>query len=150
VTPTISLGQLRRLIIGIYFNPFESVQPDYNFYRLTGFLEDTIFPIETSFGNDEPRFLMVGVDVQDCTTSTTFDSYPKEKDQNGNCIWYSEHGVDTQTFVDNDGTGVKEALTSRLFAYTLQHTRLPNGISNTDRSFWDGNFISSTAIIQML
>ena len=80
----------------LYFNPFESVQPDYNFYRLTGFLEDTIFPIKTSFGNDEPRFLMVGVDVQDCTTSTTFDSYPKEKDQNGNCIWYSEHGVDTQ------------------------------------------------------
>jgi len=80
----------------LYFNTFESVRPDCNFYRLRGFLEDTIFPIKTSFGNDEPRFHMVSADVQNCTTSTTFDSNPKEKDQNGNCIWYSEHGGDTQ------------------------------------------------------
>jgi hypothetical protein len=77
------------------FNPFESVRPGYEFYQLRGFLEDTIhFPIKTSCGIDEPRFLMVSVDVQDCTTSTTFDSYPKGKHQNGNWIWHSEYGGD--------------------------------------------------------
>jgi hypothetical protein len=91
-------------------NPFESVGPGYDFYPLRGFLEDVIhFPIKTSFDNDEPRFLMVSVDVQDCTTSNTFDSYPKGKDQNGNSIWYSEYGGDgddqKRHHVDYDGIG---------------------------------------------
>lgn len=37
------------------------------------------FPIQTSFDNGEPRLLLVSVDVKDCTTAVTFDSYQKFK-----------------------------------------------------------------------
>ena len=53
--------------------------------------------------------------------STTFDSYSKGKDQNGDNVWYSEYGGDNQNkhHVDYDGIGVKEVLDSSLFPYAL-------------------------------
>jgi len=39
------------------------------------------FPISTSFENDEPRLLLVAVDVQDATPMI-FDSYEKEDGTN--------------------------------------------------------------------
>lgn len=74
------------------FNPAVSGWLAYDFYPLRKILEDSIyFPIKTSFENREPRLLMVSVDVQDCTSAVTFDSYPKGKDMSGNNIWYSEY-----------------------------------------------------------
>src|SRR5918999_2419659 len=34
------------------------------------------YPIKTSFEMNQPRLLLVGVDVKDCSTAVTFDSYP--------------------------------------------------------------------------
>ena len=58
-----------------FLNPF--VFPhgfSYDYRPLKEFLEDRIsFPIKTKPG--EPRLLVVSVDVKDCTTAVTFDSY---------------------------------------------------------------------------
>jgi NTE family protein len=58
-----------------FLNPF--VFPhgfSYDYRPLKEFLEDRIsFPIKTEPG--EPRLLVVSVDVKDCTTAVTFDSY---------------------------------------------------------------------------
>jgi predicted acylesterase/phospholipase RssA len=137
-------------------NPFESFWLGYNFTPLKTFLEGNIrFPIKTSFEKDEPRFLMVSVDVQDCTTSTTFDSYPKAKDQNGKPIWYSEYGGNSRKnqpkhLIEYDGIRVQEVLASSLFPFSLEHSLLYDKISHSDRMFWDGNFISSTPLREVL
>jgi NTE family protein len=59
-----------------FLNPF--VFPhglSYDYSPLKQFLQDRIiFPIKTSPG--KPRLLVVSVDVKDCTTAVTFDSYP--------------------------------------------------------------------------
>lgn len=59
-----------------FLNPF--VFPhglSYDYLPLKQFLQDSIkFPIKTNPG--KPRLLVVGVDVKDCTTAVTFDSYP--------------------------------------------------------------------------
>lgn len=34
----------------------------------------------TSPDNGEPRLLLIGVDVQDCTSAVTFDSFAKENE----------------------------------------------------------------------
>ncbi|MBV9668321.1 MAG: hypothetical protein JO327_09350 [Nitrososphaeraceae archaeon] len=48
---------------------------------------------------------MVSVDVQDCTSAVTFDSYPKGKDMSGNNIWYSEYSGSIED--DDESSGQK-------------------------------------------
>lgn len=62
------------------------------------------------------------------------------------------YGGDNQNkhHVDYDGIGVTVVLASSLFPYALQHTHLPDRISNTARAFWDGNFISTTPLREVL
>ena len=64
-----------------FLNPLELVSIRYDFSPLKDILKKFInqFPIQTSFDKGEPRLLLVSVDVQDCTTAVTFDSYPKLK-----------------------------------------------------------------------
>jgi len=33
------------------------------------------YPIKTDFENNQPRLLLLSVDVKDCSTAVTFDSY---------------------------------------------------------------------------
>ena len=51
----------------------------YDFRPLRNLLMETAkidYPIKTSFEMNQPRLLLVGVDVKDCSTAVTFDSYP--------------------------------------------------------------------------
>lgn len=51
----------------------------YNFQPLRDLLMKTSkidYPIKTSFDLNQPRLLLVAVDVKDCSTAVTFDSYP--------------------------------------------------------------------------
>ena len=62
-----------------FLNPLEFFSLRYNFSPLEDILKEYInlFPIQTSFDRGEPRLLLVGVDVEDCTTAVTFDNYEK-------------------------------------------------------------------------
>jgi NTE family protein len=62
-----------------FLNPVEFFSIRYDFSPLEDILKEYInqFPIQTSFDKGEPRLLLVSVDVQDCTTAVTFDSYQK-------------------------------------------------------------------------
>ena len=64
-----------------FLNPLELVSLRYDFSPLKDILKKFVnhFPIQTSFDKGEPRLLLVSVDVKDCTTAVTFDSYPKFK-----------------------------------------------------------------------
>ena len=50
-----------------------------------------IFRYQQVFDNSEPRLLLVGVDVAE-GIAVTFDSYEKEKDDQGNIIRRTEYG----------------------------------------------------------
>ena len=45
---------------------------------------------------------------------------------------------------------MQEVLASSLFPFSLQHTQLKDKISNSDRTFWDGNFINRTPLREVL
>ncbi|MGA7542407.1 MAG: patatin-like phospholipase family protein, partial [Nitrososphaeraceae archaeon] len=62
-----------------FLDPIEFFSLRYDFSPLETILKEYInqFPIQTSFDKAEPRLLLVSVDVQDCTTAVTFDSYQK-------------------------------------------------------------------------
>ncbi|MER5176733.1 MAG: patatin-like phospholipase family protein [Candidatus Nitrosocosmicus sp.] len=49
----------------------------YNFQPLMHLISKNIkFPIKTYFERNQPRLLLISVDVKDCSTAVTFDSYP--------------------------------------------------------------------------
>src|SRR5215467_194655 len=140
------------------FNPFVSSWLGYDFSQLRIFLENEVhqFPIKTSIEDNEPRLLMVSVDVQDCSTPITFDSYPKPN-ANADCEWYSEYGKSKdggiQHRINYNGIGVEQVLASSLFPYSLYHPKMKDESStgeSSERTFWDGNFISSTPLRELL
>ncbi len=123
------------------------------------------FPIQTSFDNGEPRLLLVSVDVKDCTTAVTFDSYQKfkspivkdkevrkdtnEADEDGQ--WFSEYGDENNKhIVFHNGIDLDQLLASCLFPFALGHTTMKDEISKTLRTYWDGAFLSNTPLRELI
>ena len=98
--------------------------------------------IKTSPG--EPRLMVVAVDIEDCTTATTFDSYSK----------YTEYGSKNQYRIDSPNgitiDHVKASMSTAL-RYQYSHFEVTRHSEDSDgegevvtRHFWDGAYIANT------
>jgi NTE family protein len=86
----------------------------------------------------EPRLLLVAVDVQDCTTAMTFDSYPKENGEH-----YSEYGADhASKVIEYHRVTMNHVLASMS---THQGYEYPHEeVGRETRYYWDGAYLSNT------
>lgn len=150
-----------------FLNPFADFLPwwRYDYTPLRKYLSEFVdFPIKTSFEKGQPRLLLTSVDVQDYTTAIVFDSYEKlhpafdgnqlpGKDESSreSGRWYSEYGAtDNRHVVHYDGIGPDQVLASALGKYSLNHPRIYDVVSGTDRELWDGGYVSNTPLREML
>jgi NTE family protein len=149
-----------------FLDPLKSFSLRYDFSPLEDLLRESInqLPILTSFDKAEPRLLLVSVDVQDCTTAVTFDSYQKfkpptvkSKTIKGNASrsdikrWYSEYGDENNKhIVFHEGIGLEQVLTSCLFPYSSRHVTMKDEVSGSLRTYWDGAFLSSTPLREVI
>jgi NTE family protein len=149
-----------------FLNPLEFFSLRYDFSPLEDILKEYInlFPIQTSFDKGEPRLLLISVDVQDCTTAVTFDSYQKFKppiaknkavtgkmDEADAEQWYSEYGDENNKhIVFHKGIDLDQVLASCLFPYAARHTTMKDEVSETVRTYWDGAFLSNTPLRELI
>lgn len=149
-----------------FLNPLESFSLRYDFSPLQSILKEYInlFPIQTSFDSGEPRLLLVGVDVEDCSTAVTFDSYQKFKPPTAknkavtgkahevnSGQWYSEYGDENNKhIVFHKGIDLDQVLASCLFPYAARHTTMQDEVSGTIRTYWDGAFLSNTPLRELI
>jgi NTE family protein len=149
-----------------FLNPLEFFSLRYDFSPLEGILKEYInqFPIQTSFDRGEPRLLLVGIDVEDCTTAVTFDSYQKFKPpavKNKSVTWkspevdsqqwYSEYGDENNKhIVFHKGIDLDQVLAGCLFPYASRHTTMQDEVSGTIRTYWDGAFLSNTPLRELI
>ena len=89
----------------------------------------------------EPRLLVVSVDIEDCTTATTFDSYAD----------YAEYGEDLKYKIDlPEGITidhVKASMSTFLrYQYSWFKAKVTENGKSKDaiRHFWDGAYIANT------
>lgn len=156
-----------------FLNPFSDLLPwwRYDFTRLRNYLTKFIdFPIKTSFEENQPRLMLVSVDVQDFSTPVIFDSYAKlhkpqdpldtkanshdlhyDLQEGKENLWFSEYGAITNRhLVFYDGIGVDQVLASALGKYSLNHPTLEDKNTGTIREFWDGGYHSNTPLRQLV
>jgi NTE family protein len=113
--------------------------------------------IKTSFEQGEPRLLLVSVDVLDCTTAATHDSYT--------CKTEYGDGKTKHTIEYNDGIKIDHVLTSMSphLRYKYPELRVITTTKNSgldkqnletqeemDRPFWDGAYLSNTPLREVL
>ncbi len=91
-----------------------------------------------------PRLLLVAVDVQDCTTAVTFDSYPKKNGRR-----YSEYGGEKgKNIIEYDGITIDHVLASMS---THQRYEFPSmETAQGERYFWDGAYLSNIPLREVL
>ena len=119
------------------------------------------FPIATSYQNNEPRLLLVGVDVQEGST-VVFDSY--EKEDGIRKTEYGRYGPEfakgpndregyEHVISHNDGIEVDFVLASGSVPVNYDYTKLRvedsngrHGTTKNVRYFWDGGIIANTPL----
>jgi NTE family protein len=109
-------------------------------------------PIRTSFGNGEPRLLLVTVDVLDATSAATFDSYLCEtrygdgrKSIHNKKEEKNEHILNYQ-----DGITMQHVRASMSPNLALEGSKLVDEAKNETRYFWDGAYLSNTPLRELL
>ena len=123
------------------------------------------FPIATSYQNNEPRLLLVSVDVQEGST-VVFDSY--EKEDGTRKTEYGRYGPEfargpndregyEHVISHNDGIEVDFVLASGSVPVNYDYTRLgvedsngKHGITKEVRYFWDGGIIANTPLREVV
>ena len=116
------------------------------------------FPIKTNRENEqnEPRLLVMAIDVGDFTTPIVFDSFAKKQD--GEYVWYSDYGLGEGTGarfrIEYSGIEMKhiEASMATPLRYdypTFNVKNLKDG-KIVKRTFWDGAFLSNTPLRQVM
>jgi predicted acylesterase/phospholipase RssA len=158
------------------------MQPDWKFFNFlqpfTRFdnkpLERTIkkywdydnLPLQTAFEKNEPRLLLVSVDVQDCTSAVTFDSYPKSSDGKRCRTEYGEDQV-KKYVMEYDGITIEHvnASMSTHLRYKYPHFPAQEIITTqidgqkdkkqtikqqNERYYWDGAYLSNTPLRELL
>ena len=119
------------------------------------------FPIATSYQNNEPRLLLVSVDVQEGST-VVFDSY--EKEDGTRKTEYGRYGPEfargpndregyEHVISHNDGIEVDFVLASGSVPVNYDYTKLgvedskgKHGTTKKVRYFWDGGIIANTPL----
>ena len=108
------------------------------------------FPIKTK--NNQPRLLLVVVDVEDSTMPVIIDSYAKNKKKSS---LYSEYGSSNQYRLDYP-KGITVDHIRASISTPLRHEYPSFNVYNKKtkqheiRHFWDGAFISNTPILELI
>ena len=104
------------------------------------------FPINTSVKENQPRLLLVTVDVK-TGDAVTFDSYIKE----------AKYHDDRNTVYNHDGIRVEHALASGAFPDFFDYPKFKvnmkdagNNIIHEEHIFWDGGFRSNTPLRELV
>lgn len=186
-----------------YFSPLNAFYL-YNYKPLKELMLNSInYPIKTDIEKNQPRLLLLSVDVMDCSTPVLFDSYRSYKntcevcgmkllhnhllanhirehlqeisqkedidnevlkknisensitsEQESNSVWmtiYGDENNDNQKHVvTHNGIDNDILMTSCLFPYSSNHTRLYDLCSKEIRTFWDGAFLSNTPLREVI
>jgi NTE family protein len=157
-----------------YLNPMHSitpnfVQPDTRFFLgIPAFARFSISPlvetvtqyywdadkepIRTSFGNGEPRLLLVAVDVLDATSAATFDSYLCEtRYRDGRkAIQNKNDGKNEHILSYHDGITMQHVSASMSPNLALEESKHVDEIKNETRFFWDGAYLSNTPLRELI
>jgi NTE family protein len=120
----------------------------YNNSPLRKLLEEKyldIFPLKTTNKKQEPRLLLVSVDVQEAAT-VTFDSYTlisKYGKYNNHSKTY-EHTIEYP-----EGVSVDHVLASASVPITYDYTTITD-TKSSKRKFWDGILLSNTPLRELI
>jgi NTE family protein len=128
------------------------------------------FPIATCFDQNQPRLLLVSVDVQE-GSAVTFDSYPKDdigtmrNSQYGNFITSNNGKNGHYEYIISypNGIGIDYAIASGSVPINYDYSRIAyvnklkafdnNGNATFDkvtRCFWDGGILSNTPLRELI
>lgn len=116
-------------------------------------------PLVTSPDRGEPRLLVVSVDIQDCSTAVTFDSYAKDNDK-----YKTVYGEDPKYTIDYEGIIPEHINASASIHQKYKYPHFPAKVeysnnkkieghpssSNPDRYFWDGAYLSNTPLREVI
>ena len=122
-------------------------------------------PIRTSFGDGEPRLLLVAVDILDATSAVTFDSYlgetryedgrnkanlynnnnNKRGNSNSSSSSRSEHVI-----AYDKGITMQHVKASMSPNAVLEPSTLSDEINDETRYYWDGAYLSNTPLRELL
>jgi NTE family protein len=128
-----------------WFSPFHSLKESCENY--------INFPIKTDYDKDEPRFLLVTVDVQSGDTvsfdsydvKTEYDEYDQWKDNNNKSKEEHDHIIKYPNGIEWDHLRTTFSL-PELYRYpTLQDEQ-----SGKKRTFWDGGILSNTPLRELI
>jgi len=119
------------------------------------------FPIATDYEKDEPRLLLVAVDVQEAVP-VVFDSF-KHADGKRNTIYGQKRTKDGKAtggfLIEYDGIEADHILASSNVPITYDYTKLKaKEINGTDtnngkevtRYFWDGGLLHNTPLVPLI
>lgn len=119
------------------------------------------YVIKTEIKNqtEQPRLLIVAVDVQDLTTPIVFDSFAKKSSEKNSDICYSEYGtrkngqpkyrIEYPKGVSIEHVKASMATPLRFEYPEFEVTNLESGKKEM-RTFWDGAFLANTPLRQLI
>ena len=108
---------------------------------------------------NQPRLLIISVDVEDITTPVVFDSFSNKDKETDTFSWHSEYGLDSNDkpkFRINydDGIEMKHIESSMATPIRYDYPKFP--VTNLqekkteERTFWDGAFLANTPLRQVM
>jgi NTE family protein len=137
-----------------YATPIENLLSSSHYW-----LDNKRSPLMTSPGDGEPRLLLISVDVQDCTTAVTFDSFAKEKEFRKCATIYG--GDNIKYTAEYDGITPEHVTTSMSFHQIYKYLHFPVTKEAKEdnekqpkiveeRYFWDGAYLSNTPLREVV
>ncbi|HZD36955.1 MAG TPA: patatin-like phospholipase family protein [Nitrososphaeraceae archaeon] len=112
-------------------------------------------PLRTNIDANQPRLLLVSVDLQNCA-SATFDSYEKGKDEYGDAVCRTVYGEDKTKYRIEypEGIGMEHLMTSMAFhsrhKYPTLEVKQESNAHSKPRPFWDAIYLSNTPLRELL
>ena len=113
--------------------------------------------IRTSFGDGEPRLLLVAVDILDATSAVTFDSYLGEtryEDGRSKSNSYnkgsSNNSKSEHVIAYDKGITMQHVKASMSPNAVLEPSTLSDEVHDETRYYWDGAYLSNTPLRELL
>ena len=117
--------------------------------------------IKTKKSNEEnqPRLLIISVDVEDITTPVVFDSFSNKETGTDTFSWHSDYGLDSDNkskfrIKYENGIEIKHIESSMATPIRYEYPKFP--VTNLQekrtekRAFWDGAFLANTPLRQVM
>ncbi len=113
--------------------------------------------IRTSFGDGEPRLLLVAVDILDATSAVTFDSYLGEtryEDGRSKSNSYNKGSSNSSksehVIAYDKGITMQHVKASMSPNAVLEPSTLSDEVHDETRYYWDGAYLSNTPLRELL